>query len=278
MENANVVAASEETSDGGEGLSSGQKALIGVVIILVLLLIGAVSYFVGRQSQDGEEEISPSPTEAITTSPTLTPTPLPDSNTSPSPAVSPTNTPTPTPAPVIKTMTLSSLASLDGFQSSNGGGNAGLDIRAGRNVFLATRGFVSFDITGIPEGATITTATLRLYQAKTEGDPYGAGGSLKVDHLNYGSSLENADYAAASLISNIATLTTNSTVEWKNAILTNEVKNDLSAGRTKSQFRIHFTTEVTGGDNTGDFAYFTSAEDKPDPSTGNTPKLIIKYY
>ncbi|MFV1917367.1 MAG: hypothetical protein ACC618_02735, partial [Patescibacteria group bacterium] len=104
----------------------------------------------------------------------------------------------------------------------------------------------------------------------------GAGGSLKVDHLDYGNSLEKSDYATASLISNIATLTTNSTVEWKDATLTNEVKNDLSAGRARSQFRIHFTTELTGGDIAGDFAYF-EAEDNSE-GTGNTPELIIKYY
>ena len=253
------------------------KALIGIGIAGLVLAIGGIAFFFGRQNQKQKpSEISPTPNLGRSPSPIPTnlPTPLPTQSLSPTPTKKPT--PTPTPTPVIKSMTLSATASLDGFRSSNGGGNDGLDIRAGRNVNLVTRGFVSFDITGIPASATITEATLRIYQTKTIGNPYGVGGNLKVDHLDYGSSLDDPDYGVSSLISNFATVTTNAVVEWKDIIATDQVKVDKSASRTRSQFRIHFTTEVTGGDVTGDFAYYESANNSE--GTGNTPQLVIKYY
>ena len=258
------------------------KVLIGLGVFGLVLAIGGVSFFFGRRNQKSQSpDLTPTPTQSVSPSPTLTPIPSPNSQSptttlTPTKKPTPTPTPTPIPTPVIKTMTLSATASLDGFRSSNGGGNDGLDIRAGRNVNLVTRGFVSFDLSGIPASATITEATLRLYQTKTIGNPYGVGGNLKVDHLDYGTSLDDPDYGASSLISNYATLTTNASVEWKDVISTDQVKGDRSASRTRSQFRIHFTTEVTGGDVTGDFAYYESANNSE--GTGNTPQLVIKYY
>ena len=55
------------------------------------------------------------------------------------------------------TVTLTSQAALDGFQANNGGGNNSVDIRAGNGIMfgspsqeLVTRGFMSFDLSGIP--------------------------------------------------------------------------------------------------------------------------------
>ncbi len=123
---------------------------------------------------------------------------------------------------------------------------------------------------------TIEKATLRLYQTSVVGDPYGVGGSLKVDQLDYGSTLENADYSAPSISSNFATLTSNAAVEWKDVDVTDQVKNDLSSGRTRSQYRIHFAIESIGGTVTGDFAYFESGDNSV--GTGNIPQLVVKYH
>ena len=158
--------------------------------------------------------------------------------------------------------------------SSNGGGNLRIDIRAGRNEFLVSRGFVSFELSSLPQGVQVQEATLRLYQTKVEGNPYGNLGSLKVDHLNFGDSLEDADYATPAILSSFATVSSKALIEWKDMNVTREVKDDLSVGRSRSEFRIHFTTEVTGA--TSDFAYFESAENTE--GTGNTPQLVVKYY
>jgi len=256
--------------EGGKG---SKKGLVLAIIVLILILVGGGSFFFARSRGQAEPTPTPTPIESPTPTPEEpeeTPTP------SPSPTVSPTPKPTPTPTIASKTMTLSAAASLDGFRSSNGGGNAGLDIRAGRNVNLVTRGFVSFDITGIPAGATIEKATLRLYQAKIIGDPYGVGSSLKVDHLDYGDSLGNEDYSAGSISSSFTTLTANSTLEWKDVDVTDRLKDDIANGRSRSQYRTHFAIENQGGDVTGDFTYFESANNSE--GTGNTPQLVVKYH
>lgn len=256
-----------------------KKSIILAGLLLVLALsFSAGAYFLGRKS-GGPANTSPTPTQSIFPTSFEQPTTEPVSSVSATvtKSASPTITPSASPTPAVKTKIISSKSSLDGFRSSNNGGNNSLDIRAGRNSNLVTRGFVTFDITSIPSGANIESATMRLYQAKTVGSPYSAGGALKVDHLTYGDSLDSTDYSLPALTSNFATLTSNATVEWKDANVTDQVKNDMSNARSTSQFRIHFTTEATGGNVTGDFAYFDSANSYTENS-GHTPQLVVKYY
>lgn len=233
----------------------------------------------------GKKTATPAPTPTPTVAPTPTPEPTPE--TSPTPTKKPTPTatpkptatptPTPTPTPTSQTKTLNSSASVDGFRSNNGGGNATVEIRAGRNVNLVTRGFASFDLGSLPSGVTIDQATLRLYQTKVIGDPYGVGGgSIKVDHLDYGDSLDNSDYGVAALSSSFATLSSSSSVGWKEVDVTDALRGDRTNSRSRSQYRIHLTTEATGGDVTGDFAYFESADNNT--GTGNTPQLVVRYH
>jgi hypothetical protein len=256
--------------------SCGKKILLAFVVLLFLLAVGAGAYFIGSHPQSPEDTMSTeatfTPTPTVFDEPSITPTSTASGTLTPTKKVTSTSTPT----PIIKQKTISATESLDGFRSSNAGGNNSVDIRAGRNSNLVTRGFVSFDLSEVPAGADIQSANLRLYQTDTDGNPYAVGGALKIDHLNYGDSLDNSDYSSAAILSSFATLTTNNVVEWKDADVTSQVKDDIATGRSRSQFRIHFTTEVKGGDVTGDFAYFESAEN--DEGTGNTPQLVIKYY
>lgn len=257
--------------------SSGTNKFLIPFLVTLLILVGAGVYWFITQRTSKEvsvvtETVSPTPTETET--PSGSPTASPKPTKSPKPTPSPTSTPSPTPVSTTKTITSST--SIDGFRSSNGGGNNSVEIRAGRNSNLVTRGFVSFDLGVIPSGVTVEKATLRLYQTSVIGDPYGVGGSIKVDQLDYGSTLENADYSAPSISSSFATLTSNATVEWKDVDVTDQVKNDLSSGRSRSQYRIHFAIESIGGTVTGDFAYFES--DDNSVGTGNIPQLVIKYH
>lgn len=266
----------------GKPASKRQRKLRLVVGVLLLLVIGGGSFILGSRRARPEEvseaglateSAQPEEPEVATPSPTrapeagITPTPTP----SPTPKPSPTPTPTPTP----QTITFNSSSTIDGFRSSNAGGNSTLEIRAGRNVNLITRGFVSFGTASIPGGATIQKATLRLYQVKIIGDPYGAGIRVMVDHLDYGDSLEHADYGAAAISASFATLSENATLGWKEVDVTDAVRNDRSTGRERSQFRIHMTTENQGGTVQGDFAYFESADNNQ--GSGNTPQLLVTY-
>lgn len=267
----------QTTPEQAEGGQNKKTIFIGIGAFILLLIIGGSSYFLGKQSDTSDTtEITPTPTTlgSLTqpTTPTSTPTLI--------PTASPTSTPSPTgtttPTPKIQTMTLSASSDLDGYRASSGAGNSDTDIRAGRDKFLVRRGFLSFDITSLSEDITISEVSLRIYQYKTVGDPYGIGGQLKIDHLDYGNSLNNEDYSLAALLASFATVTENDVVEWKDVVVTDQVKDDLDESRERSQFRIHFVTENTGEDETGDFAHFESAEDTG--GTGNTPQLVIKYY
>lgn len=270
MDDAHVISGQGESNSSSDGMSGGKKAAIIISALLIIILLAGGSYFLGTQTQ--EEDSEPSPTPSLTQLETEpTPEATDSAETTPSATTS-----TPTPTPTRTTRILSPIADLDGFRSSNGGGNDSVDIRAGRNQYLVARGFVSFDLGDLPAGASVTEATLRLYQTETVGSPYSVGGALRIDHLTYGDSLDDSDYSLAALLSSFATLTNNSTVEWKDADVTQAVKNDVANGRSQSQFRIHFTTENKGGGTEGDFAYFESAEN--DEGTGNTPQLIVEYY
>ena len=277
------VFSTQDNSSTTRNKRSGKSAALVIGLIILIIGVGAVAFFAGKSSTNSSE---PTPTislpQEVTSTSSPSPSPSPEPTLKLSGTVTPTkkltSTPTVTliPSPIVKSKILQSSATLDGFRSSNNGGNLTLDIRAGRNSNLVTRGFVSFVITDIPSGSTIKEATLRLYQAKIIGSPYAAGGTLKIDHLTYGDSLDSSDYGVAALLSSFATLTNNQTIEWKDIDVTTEVKDDISNARVNSQYRIHFQTEQTGGDVTGDFTYFESADNSE--GTGNAPQLIVKYY
>lgn len=137
---------------------------------------------------------------------------------------------------------------------------------------LVARQFYSFGWTNIPSTVNVRTATLRLYQANVEGFPYTNLGSVVVDHVNYGAALDSADYNAAALTSNIGTLSTNDTEEYKTLSVTTSVASDL-AGRTRSQFRLMFSAEnsVNFDD---DYTQFTDAEDTC-CAANKPPQLVI---
>ena len=248
--------------------------IIWIVAILVVLAAILLYWFGGRSYFSPLSSLQATPQASSGTAGTASPDTKGSGNVTPTPKA--TKSPTPTPAATSKSITVGSNSAVDGFESSNGGGNTGLDIRAGRNSNLVTRGFVSFNVPSEVSGKTIDKVVMRLYQGQIIGSPYTPGGSLKVDHLDYGPTLENADYSQASLSSNFATLTGNATVEWKDLVITDQFKDDMGNGRARSQYRIHFATEAVGGDVTGDFTYFESQDNSI--GTGNRPQLVITYH
>lgn len=150
-----------------------------------------------------------------------------------------------------------------------------MEIQAGRGENLVTRGFVGFLLDDIPGGVTIESARLRLYQGQVIGDPFGVGGSVVVDHLDYGETLENDDYDAAVLVSSFAVLSGDSGLGWREIDVTERVRDDITASRARSEYRLHLTTEEVGGTAEGDFVYFEAGENTL--STGNTPQLVVTY-
>jgi len=187
-------------------------------------------------------------------------------------------------APTEVTITRTSQADLDGFRSNNNGGNAAVDIRLGNGTFvgspsyeLVTRGFLSFDLSGIPAGASVQSIELRFYQVNIQGDPYGKLGNPQLVHVDYGGSLGGSAYDAPAL-STVATLSAHTGAGQWYTITSDTfgdwIEQDLSAGRTRIQMRLQFTTE-TDGDGGEDMIYIESGDNHF--GTGNVPELTITY-
>ena len=171
------------------------------------------------------------------------------------------------------TATFNSTSGLDGYVTSTGSAVTWSQAVVGDNsVNIAVRGFLSFDISGIPLSANIISATLRAYQEGVNGTPYADLGDVIVDHLNYGSILDGSDYDLAALQSNVGSLSNNAAIEYKTLDVTARVEADINAGRARSQYRLLLPTS-TDSDNSEDSAFFTTAN----CCSGNLPELVITY-
>lgn len=251
-----------------------KKVLLILFAILAFFILFFISGFIliSKRKPTLVSQSTPQPIE--TPAPTEVPleTILPVSM-SPSPILE--STPQPTDSGT-KRAVLKSSPQLDGHMSSNGSGSTTSDIRVGRNVYFVTRGFLNFELNQLPPNIKVETAYLRLYQTNITGNPYSAGGSLKVDHINFGNSLEAEDYSIPALTTNYAVLATQTQLEWKEIVVTDALRDDLDNARLKSQYRIHFTVETIGtSPGAGDYAHFEPAEDIS--GTHNTPELVILY-
>lgn len=281
-----------------------KKTLIGFGVTVLVLIIMAVVIFKKATTPDTTPpEVASASTEQDSSEPTSSPvlfeisTSLPTASASSSPTVTPQTTPTASPImstspsptssialPIASATTkpsvapssgktISSQSNLDGYQTSSANGSATAEIKIGRSSSGVSRGFLSFDLSQISTGTSINKITLRIFQQGTTGSPYKVGSDIKVDHLNFGSTFEPSDYSTSSISSSFATISSNPAPGWKEADVTQNVKGDLTAGRSRSQFRMHFALEQAGGGTTGDFALFESGDNSL--KSGNTPQLVI---
>jgi hypothetical protein len=181
------------------------------------------------------------------------------------------------------TVTLYGQAALDGFRANNGGGNTSADIRIGNGNMvgspsyeLVIRGFMSFDLSGIPASADVKSIDLRFFQAQVTGNPYGKLGNLLLKHVDYGPSLENADYNTPELAAAILSPHTSAGQWYQITAMTigQWIEQDLAAGRTRFQARLQFATE-TDGDGIQDTISMESGDNAL--GTGNLPVLAITF-
>jgi hypothetical protein len=133
------------------------------------------------------------------------------------------------------------------------------------------RGFLSFDLSSIPSGAPVVSATLRVQQNQVSGDPYTALGPLLLDQVVYGTVLDAGAYDRSFPTNQaFAMLATDTTLGPKETDVTVAVQDDLAAPRTRSQFRLRFAID-TNGDGLGTAARFDG------PLSANPPLLIVTY-
>jgi hypothetical protein len=180
------------------------------------------------------------------------------------------------------TVTVKSDPDLDGYRGNTGGGGTGQDILAGNGDLTdpagekVWRGFMSFDLSGFPAGASITGVELRFFQAKVEGSPYQKLGNLVLEHVNYGASLGRPAFDTPALDS-MALSPQPSSGTWyvvAGRDLAGWIEQDLAAGRERFQVRLRWAQE-TDGDNQEDYASMEPGNNFF--GTGNVPVLVVTY-
>ena len=175
--------------------------------------------------------------------------------------------------------TVNADAGQDGYVTSNGFRDTIMDIRVGDQDHLApgraVRGFVSFEMPQIPVGAQIDRANIRLYQQTTVGAPYDMLRTVIVDHVDYGLTLDPADYAIASLKDDIGTLSDTNIPGFRTVDVTMEVIDDFLTQRPRSQYRIRLSGPESDGDGLEDTVRFEDGDNSR--GTGNVPVLIIQF-
>jgi hypothetical protein len=152
------------------------------------------------------------------------------------------------------TVTLTSESAIDGYRLNDGTGSSARDILVGNGELvnptgeLVARGFMSFDLSDIPEGATIESAELRFYQKEIQGSPYQKLGNVVLEHIYYGASLDDSAYNTPALGSAALDMET-SPKTWyilSDPTIVAWVQSSLETGLMRQQYRLQFSQETDG--------------------------------
>lgn len=147
---------------------------------------------------------------------------------------------------------------------------------------LQYKGFISFDISGLPTGIqSFEFANLNMNQVRVfkdgvvGGDPYAdLGGAVSLEHVNFDTLNLAAAFNPAAL-SSVGNISTNATLEFKTLSVLTQLQNDITnrvARGNRTQYRLAFPT-VTDIDAKFDAAIFESATAATNPST-----LSVRYF
>jgi hypothetical protein len=159
---------------------------------------------------------------------------------------------------------------------SSGGGPLVGDLDQSTNGFTF-RQFFSFEYSSAPILSTVDAAVLRLYQATGAGTPFTVLGNVVVDHLDYSlSGLDPGDYTAPADAgeSGLGPLSSDGAVGYRTLVVTNQLREDVTLGRPRSQYRLRFSTQDSNFDGLNDYVQFTDAEDSC-CSAGSLPELVF---
>lgn len=190
--------------------------------------------------------------------------------------------------PLSVTVTFTSVATQDGYitedWNTNTGGNVNpsastvASLRAGDN--LGDRQFksiVSFDTSSIPDGATITSVTLRLRRGTLVGtNPFVTHGTCRVDVHSSGFggdvALASGDFQATATATNVATMSNPAAdLDWSTGNLNAAGLASINKLGT-TQFRVYFTLDDNDDSDADYFGFYAG-----DTAAANRPQLVVTY-
>lgn len=145
------------------------------------------------------------------------------------------------------TTTLAYDPDLTRYRSSTGGLSAvGADLRIGDNAALAYRGFVTFDLSTLPDGIEIEGAALRVRQVSVIGTPFDLG-VVNATHIIYAAVNSTAWNAAA--LGSMGALTSTEALGPRSLGVAAALAEDYTervARLNRTQYRLEFPTATTG--------------------------------
>ena len=175
---------------------------------------------------------------------------------------------------------------LDGYALNRAGlilGNATSKPAAGDSPHTGGqqtyRAIFSFDLDVIPAGATVVSADFTVRQQSSQGDPIGLMGALIADHIDMGTPFDAAVFDQFTLETirdgggSPIVLSDSTALGARTMDVTTQVRNDLDAGRPRSQFRVRGAVDAPNGDDVADLIGFRDGSDFP----GSAPQLRIVY-
>jgi hypothetical protein len=174
-----------------------------------------------------------------------------------------------------------------GFVQSGAGDPAfaspGTDIvvgdEAARDPLIDVRGFVGFDLSSLPSGIHLKSATLVATQCAISGSPFSLG-NVVVDHVSYAVPFDTTVFAESAISTTIGTLSTDASLGPRSMSVTSSVANDISASRTSSQFRLRMSGNADAGNGPSNQVIFASDSANTSdctPASAQQPRLIIAF-
>ena len=167
------------------------------------------------------------------------------------------------PSPV-HTVELFSIAAEDGYVAKNR--SMGPDPKVGdTSSSVAMQAFLSFDISMIPRGVNIKSASLDLHAATVVGHPFGLLGKMNVFHHQFGD-LNSGDFIFSPAPGIIYSAPIQPLKPFSSGLLLAGIQDQVDSGSPRFQVRIQFD-KYYFYNNEADYLNFGSGK----------PKLVIEY-